>query len=134
MEWACGEKRVPVVGDPACPRRSEDELVDPTCSNLWSPLAQSRAQWGCWQDKWDSMCFNTPRPGHSRPESADMFCGPFSPENFFILQPVPWLCAFGGMGVLKGPGKQPWMGEWAVALCWICCVTLDKWCTLGVLV
>lgn len=57
MEWACGEKRVPVVGDPACPRRSEDELVDPTCSDLWSPLAQSRAQWGCWQDKWDSMCF-----------------------------------------------------------------------------
>lgn len=75
--------------------------------------------------------FYTPRPGQSRPESADMFCGPFSPENFFILQPAPWLCAFGGMGVLKDPGKQPWMGEWAVALCWICCVTLDKWCTSG---
>lgn len=44
MEWVCGEKRVQGVGDPACPRRSEDELVDPTCSELWSPLAQSGAQ------------------------------------------------------------------------------------------
>lgn len=34
------------VGDPAFPRRSEDELVDPTCSELWCPLVQSGAQSG----------------------------------------------------------------------------------------
>lgn len=49
MEWVCGEKHVQGVGDPACPRRSEDELEDPrACAELWSPLAQSGAQWGCW--------------------------------------------------------------------------------------
>lgn len=48
MEWVCGEKHVQGVGDPARPRRSEDELEEPTCAELWSPLVQSAAQWGCW--------------------------------------------------------------------------------------
>lgn len=48
MEWVCDEKHVQSVGDPARPRRSEDELKDPTCAELWSPLVQTEAQWGCW--------------------------------------------------------------------------------------
>lgn len=43
-------------GDPACPRRSEDELVDPTCSELWCPLVQSGAQWGGGGAGW-ILCF-----------------------------------------------------------------------------
>lgn len=85
MKWVCGEKHVQGVGGPACPHRSEDELVDPTCSELWSPLAQSGAQWGCWQDAGLNV-LSTPRPGLSRPESADMFFVPCSrPRTFFIL-------------------------------------------------
>lgn len=60
-----------------------------------------------------------------------VFCALFSPENFFYpLTSAMALCT-GGMGLLTDPGKQPWMGEWAVALCWVCCVTLDKRCTSG---
>lgn len=114
------------VGDPACPHRSEDELVDPTCSELWSPLAQSGAQWGAGRTQ-DSNVLYTPRPGLSRPESADIFSAPFSPENFFIYHPEPWLCALEEWGfsriVASSQGRES--GQW---------LSLGLLCDLGQLV
>lgn len=44
MEWACDEKHVHGVGDPARPRRNENELEDPTC--VHGALEPPGAEWG----------------------------------------------------------------------------------------
>lgn len=84
MEWVCGEKRVQGVGDPAC-HRSEDDLVDPTCSELWSPLAQSGAQWGFWQVAGLNVLYT---PGLVYPDQNLQTCFLVTcslPRTFFIL-------------------------------------------------
>lgn len=70
-----------------------ETLRAPTAVRMswWIPRARSFG--APWRRVARSVGAGTPRPGLSRPESADMFCAPFSPENFFILQPVLWLCA-----------------------------------------